>query len=162
MRMKTYVVPAIIAALACFSAAPAGAGADEDAIKKIIQHQGSSIIKGDLAGIKSDFAEDGSITDEVPPFYWHGSSMVDAWWADLGKEMQEQKMALVKAKIGSYRSLVVAGDSAYAVADVALTVKQGDATLVEKGVWTFALAKRGSDWKIVASDWGGSVPKPVK
>lgn len=98
-------------------------------------------------------ADDAAVTDDVPPFEWHGPGACSRWQKDYDAYLQREGMSDATGTIGNPRQLIISADRAYAVlpATFAFTKKGKRVRVVATA--TFALRKTEAGWRITAWTW---------
>lgn len=107
----------------------------------------------DEAKAVASCADETSITDDVPPFEWHGPGACARWQKDYDAYLQREGMSDATGTIGKPTQLIISADRAYAVlpATFAFTKKGKRVTFVATA--TFALHKTAAGWRITAWTW---------
>ena len=101
-------------------------------------------------------ADETSIIDTLAPHEWHGKGACETWANAVGAEAQKVGMTDVVFTVKKPTILDVAGDSAYAVMPAGYTYKmKGKAGHVTGGVFTVALKKEASGWRLTGWTYSG-------
>jgi ketosteroid isomerase-like protein len=98
-------------------------------------------------------ADDAAVTDDVPPFEWHGPGACSRWQKDYDAYLQREGMSDATGTIGSLRQLIVSGDHAYAVLPATFAFTQKGKRVNVAATATFALHKTAAGWRITAWTW---------
>lgn len=98
-------------------------------------------------------ADEASVTDDVPPFEWHGAGACARWQKDYDAYLQREGMSDATGTVGNPRQLIISADRAYAVlpATFAFTRKGKRVNVVATA--TFALRKTEAGWRITTWTW---------
>lgn len=98
-------------------------------------------------------AAEASVTDDVPPFEWHGPGACSRWQKDYDAYLQKEGMSDATGTIGKLRQLIIAGDRAYAVLPATFAYTQKGKRVKVIATATFALHKTEAGWRITAWTW---------
>ncbi|HEY1881083.1 MAG TPA: nuclear transport factor 2 family protein [Caulobacteraceae bacterium] len=115
--------------------------------------------KGDMAGVKTTYADAPTIIDDFAPHIWSGSGAVDSWAADLVKDAKANGDTDGRIRLGPVSVTNAESDTAYVQLHADYLYREHKKPMVEHGGFTFALTKAGGDWKIAAWAWNGSKPQ---
>lgn len=110
--------------------------------------------QGDMEGAMTACSSTMAITDEFPPFFWHGASACKDWLGDFGVFSKQSDLTVEKVTLGKASRSMADGDHAYVVAPVIFAFKVGGKHEVEKGAKVTAALTKGTDgWAITAWTW---------
>jgi ketosteroid isomerase-like protein len=98
-------------------------------------------------------ADDAAVTDDVPPFEWHGAGACARWQRDEDAYLQHEGITDAVSTIGDPRQLLISGDGAYAVLPATYAFTQKGKRVHATATATFALHKTASGWRITAWTW---------
>jgi ketosteroid isomerase-like protein len=98
-------------------------------------------------------ADDAAVTDDVPPFEWHGPGACSRWQKDYDAYLQKKGMTDTTGTIGNPRQLIISGDRAYAVLPATFAFTQEGKRVTFVATATFALHKTAAGWRITAWTW---------
>jgi ketosteroid isomerase-like protein len=132
--------------------APAYAS-DQTDIMAVINKMNDAMNKNDMKTAAGTYTANAALIDEFPPHFWSGSGAFDTWAADYATFAKAQGDTDARVKMERPAHLSVNGDRAYAVVPSVLTFKEHGKKVSERGLWTFAMQKSGSDWKIAGWAW---------
>lgn len=138
----------IALALSALTAGPALAS-DRGDIMAVLEQWNDA----DEAKAVASCADETSVTDDVPPFEWHGPGACSRWQKDYDAYLQREGMSDATGTIGNPRQLLISADRAYAVlpATFAFTKKGKRVKVVATA--TFALRRTEAGWRITAWTW---------
>jgi ketosteroid isomerase-like protein len=142
----------IASALLLAFAAPAYAS-DETDIVAVINKMNDAMNKNDSKIAAAAYAANATIIDEFPPHYWGGANVFDSWNNDFGKVAKAQGDTDPLVTTAKPLHVSVNGDRGYAVIPATYTFKEKGKKVTEHGLWTFAMQKSGSEWKIAGWAW---------
>lgn len=111
--------------------------------------------KGDMKSALAACADETSIIDSLAPHEWHGKGACETWANAVGAEAQKIGMTDVVFTVKKPTILDVAGDSAYAVMPAAYTYKMKGKAGHAGGVFTVALRKEASGWRLTGWAYSG-------
>jgi hypothetical protein len=98
-------------------------------------------------------AEEASVTDDVPPFEWHGPGACSRWQKDYDAYLQREGMSDASGTIGKPRQLIISADRAYAVLPATFAFTRKGRRVKVIATATFALHKTDAGWRITAWTW---------
>ena len=148
----------LLIGMACaLAAAPAAAGAAEDATLAV-----TSILDkfnaGDIGAFVSAHRDGAIIVDEFAPFIWGGSGSVKRWGEDYTKDATARGIAAGRIDYQQPIQASSDGSSAYVVLPTVYRFTQKGAKMAGKGSMTFVMTRVGSDWKISSWTYSGATP----
>jgi len=156
MRIVTF------AAVVCLAlGAPAGAQTTDAELTAPIQKFMDAFNKGDTAAAAATHvtSADLTITDEVPPYVWHGNKAFQSWGADLESDAKKNGVTDPKVTVGPPTRVEKDGDQAYVVVPAVYTFKQHGAAMREAAQMTFVMKKGAGGWQIAGWTWTGPKAK---
>jgi hypothetical protein len=98
-------------------------------------------------------AEEASVTDDVPPFEWHGPGACSSWQKAYDAYLQTEGMSDATGTIGNPRQLIISADHAYAVLPATFAFTRKGKRVKVIATATFALHKTEAGWRITAWTW---------
>jgi ketosteroid isomerase-like protein len=146
--MRRIILVAALLALA----APAYAS-DETDVMAVINKMNDAMNKNDVKTAAGVYTANAAIVDEFPPHFWSGANVFDAWNNDFSTFAKKQGDTDPLVTTGKPTTVSVNGDRAYAVVPSVFTFKEKGKKVTEHGLWTFAMQKSGTEWKIAGWSW---------
>jgi ketosteroid isomerase-like protein len=148
----------ILALAAAFAATPLAVGhaatSDQNDVMAAVKQFDDSFNKGDMNVAVSACAPQTIIIDDFPPHAWQGANSCSSWWTALFAYDKAAGMSNENVTIGAPRHVDVTGDRAYVVVPATYTYKQKGKPVTESdAVWTFAMQKLASGWRIAGWAW---------
>jgi hypothetical protein len=145
-------------------AAPAVMSAADAELMAPIQKFMDSFNKGDAAGAAATHSAtaDLAITDEVPPFSWHGAEAFSAWAAALESDSKRKGITDQMVTIRAATREETDGQQAYVVVPAVYTFKEKGVAMREAAQMTFVLKKGAAGWLIHGWTWTGPKPTAAK
>lgn len=149
-------------ALAQHSSAPPASAQSQDAADAVatITRFTASVNAGDQQAAIAHFTADASITEDVPPYRWHGPEAGAQWLRAMWENGQRAGLSNIAMTLGVPTRVEVSGDHAYVVVPGALTFDMGGQPRRDDGALTFALQKSGDAWLIGSLAWAGGPRAP--
>jgi hypothetical protein len=98
-------------------------------------------------------ADEASVTDDIPPFEWHGAGACARWQKDYDAYLQKEGMSEATGTLGKPRQLLISADHAYAVLPATFAFTQKGKRVNVVATATFALHKTAAGWRITAWTW---------
>jgi ketosteroid isomerase-like protein len=141
-----------LAAALLLAAAPAFAS-DETDIMGVITKMNDAINKNDGKTAAAAYTANGTIIDEFTPHMWSGANVFGAWSAGFDAYSKAQGDTDPWVTLAKPSHVSASGDHGYAVVPATYTFKEHGKKMTEHGLWTFAMEKSGSDWKIAGWAW---------
>jgi ketosteroid isomerase-like protein len=149
--------------LATLISVPVGASEKSD-VMAVVQQFDDAFNRGDRATLVAACADAAFILDDFAPNEWHGTGACGKWFDDyvaFGKanDMTDGHVAFHKA-----RHLDIADDRAYAVIPTTINYSVKGQPSGQTGcLWTVALQKGSSGWRITAWSWsdGADIAKAL-
>jgi len=126
---------------------------DETDIMAVINQMNDAMNKNDAKAAGSAYTASAAIIDEFPPHFWSGGNVFDAWNNDFATFAKKQGDSDPWVTTQKALHVSVDGDRAYAVVPAVFTFKEHGKKMTEHGLWTFAMHKSGSEWKIAGWAW---------
>ena len=148
---KTMTMAAVAAMLA--SPVLQAQASDESDVAATIQQYNDDFNKGDPKSAAALCAEHSVIIDDFAPHLWQGATACQDWSDALAA--LEKKMGISNDRVtrGKAWHIAVTGDRAYAVYPTEYSYKLNGKPTMEKGVWSFALQKGSTGWRIAGWAW---------
>jgi ketosteroid isomerase-like protein len=113
-----------------------------------------AVDKGDMKAMLDECGAQTSIIDEFPPHLWQGTTGCADWANDFVAFSKKNNMTDEAVTLGRPLHVDVNGDRAYVVAEAKYTFKQNGKRTTERGaLWTVALQKIGTNWRITGWTW---------
>lgn len=150
--MNARIVLLAAAAAAALATAPAGAATPQAGARGAIDRAVASTNSNDPAQVAANFAPDAVIVDENAPFVWRGANAGAAWWHSVQHAVAGGSLHASAGPLVEYRT-DKAGDDAYAVVPLHITVSLKGKTINESGLWALTLHRFAAGWKITTASW---------
>ena len=141
---------AIACGLALAAAAPAWADESEAVVFAPLQAFADGMNTGDAAKAAAAYAPAASIIDEFAPHHW--ASFGD-WAKDADAYFKAGGVTNLHIALSAPSNKEIEATRAYAVVPTTLTYGVKGKPTVEKGLFTFSLAKTTSGWRITGWAW---------
>ncbi len=103
-----------------------------------------------------------SIIDEFAPYTWTGAKAFSDWAADFGADAKARGITDPTVVLAAPIVQNLTATQAYLIFPAVYTYKQKGVAMRETARHAIVLRKEGSDWKVAAWTWTGTVPKPAK
>ena len=142
----------IALAIAVLAAAP-GAASDKKDVMGVVHQWADSFNKGDSKMELATCADETSIIDDMPPHEWHGAAACSQWKNDYDAFLKKNEITDMLASLMKPRHIDITADRAYVVVPVNLAYKQSGKDVKDSGIFTLALQKGGSGWRITGWAW---------
>jgi ketosteroid isomerase-like protein len=142
----------LLAAALVLFAAPAFAS-DETDIVTVINKMNDAMNKNDAKVAAAAYTANAAIIDEFSPHFWSGANVYDTWNADFGTFAKAQGDTDPWVTLAKPSHISAKGDRGYAVVPAVFNFKEHGKKITEHGLWTFAMQKSGSEWKIAGLAW---------
>jgi len=150
MRNLSLCIAAV--AFSAVSATPAFASDQTDAFAAVKKFD-DSFNKGDMKTALGMCTDQAIIIDDFAPHVWSGTGC-SGWAGALDAYNKKSGITDGIVSLGKPWHTDVTGDRGYVVVPVKYTYKQNGKPVVESGsVWTLALQKAASGWKITGWAW---------
>lgn len=107
-----------------------------------------AINTGDTKAFSGLFTADAVACDEVPPYRWLGPNAVAHWLHDDDRLIAAHHITSAAISVGAPTFFHRSGDGGYAVFPLVDRYTAGGKRQRETGLFTFALAKTPSGWRI--------------
>jgi ketosteroid isomerase-like protein len=151
--MKHLVLTFLIGGSVLAVGSPAGAKSQDTQVLAPINQFVDGINKGDTKSAAAAYTPNASIIDEFGAHHWEGANAFNDWNNGFMADMKntgvtEPWMKLLKPKL-----VRVNGDHAYVVQAGVFTFKQNGTKQSENGLFTYALDKTDSGWKLASWAW---------
>ncbi|MFE3230254.1 nuclear transport factor 2 family protein [Nocardia sp. NPDC059228] len=109
---------------------------------------------GDSKAMTALCADPMQILDGMSPHVWQGPTASDDWWRAVRREGEHAGASGYHIALGEPRHVDVTGDHAYVVVPAAMTVDlQGKQVTQTGSIFTVALGKVGTQWRLTAWAW---------
>lgn len=132
--------------------APAAADDKKDVMVPVNQFV-DGFNKGDT-GAAAACADETSILDEFPPHEWHGPGACARWMSDYDADAKKNGITDGVVTLLKPKHIDISGDYAYVVIPSNYTYKMKGKAMKQTGsLFTFALQKGASGWRITGWSW---------
>jgi hypothetical protein len=128
----------------------ARAAAPDSAVTAPIHQFVDSLNHGDAKKAAEAHMPNAPIIDEFPPHRW---SSFDRWFEDFAADAKKNGVSDVHVTLGSPTTSTVGAAEAYEVVPNVITAKHNGKKAAERGIFTFALSKTASGWRIASWAW---------
>ncbi|WP_040688292.1 nuclear transport factor 2 family protein [Nocardia vinacea] len=109
---------------------------------------------GDEKAMVAACADPMQILDGMSPHVWHGPTAAADWWRDALAEGERVGVSGYHIDLGEPRHVDVTGGYGYAVVPVTFSYDfRGEPVTQTGAVFTVALRKVGTDWRLTAWAW---------
>lgn len=143
----------IALAMAVLTAGPTAAQ-DKAAVMVFVNQFVDAFNKGDTKALAAACAAQTSIIDEFPPHEWHGSGACLTWANDYETDAKKNAITDGVVTLSTPKHIDITGDLAYIVIPSNYTYKKAGKPVQEIGsLFTFALKKGASGWRITGWSW---------
>lgn len=116
--------------------------------------------RGDVEAMAATFANPGQILDGMAPHVWQGPTATRDWYKDVLIEGKEHGASNYFVSVGEPLHNDVTHDSAYIVLPATMTFDLKGTKITQSGaVFTFALRKLASGWRVAAWAWAKGTRK---
>jgi len=150
-------------ALAALAAGPAAASEKTDVMEVLHQFIDGFNKGGDMNSILATCADQTSIIDDFPPNEWHGAGGCSKWLSDFNVSNKTDEITDGFITLGKPRHIDITADRAYVVAPITFTFKKKGKPMKANGsIWTVALQKGASGWRIIGWSYSAGVHVAVK
>jgi hypothetical protein len=152
MRMVILASAAVLA-VAPMVVKPAAASEETDAMATVKQYL-DSFNKGDSDKAAGLCTPQPVIVDDFPPHLWQGATACSDWWNALVAFDKNSGITDEHVTIGKPWHVAVTGERAYVVVPATYKYKLKGKPVTESGaVWTLALQKLASGWRVAGWAW---------
>lgn len=125
----------------------------DDPLAAVLQYV-DAFNRGDSTAMAAACADPMQILDGMSPHVWQGSTAAEDWWRDVLSEGVHLGASGYHITLAEPRHVDVTGDYSYVVAPATMTVDLRGQQVIQTGaVFTVALRKVGSDWRLTAWAW---------
>jgi ketosteroid isomerase-like protein len=115
--------------------------------------------RGDPKAMAAACADPMQILDGMSPHVWQGSTAAEDWWRDVLTEGEHLGASGYHITLGEPRHVDVTGDYAYVVVSARMNFNiQGKQVTQIDSVFTVALRKVGTEWRLTAWAWAKGTP----
>ena len=126
---------------------------EEASVAATIQQFNDDFNKGDSKSAAALCTPHTIIIDDFAPYAWQGANTCQDWADALAALEKKSGISNDRVTRGKAWHVTVTGDRAYAVYPTRYSYKLNGKPVEEKGVWTFAMEKGGSGWRIAGWAW---------
>jgi hypothetical protein len=147
MRIRALIYLSLLTLVA---ATPPPSPPQGSEISSIVNAAIARMNQNDAVGLRSFFADDATIIDEIPPFRWSGLNASAAWLSSINASSAEDGLHTYSR--AGIELVGFANDSARYDAPFDLSLSKTRRTLV-RGEWSFLLTRVGGAWKIEYAIW---------
>ena len=151
--MYKAIAGAAVAALFASIPVVQAQGSEEAAVAATIQQYNDDFNKGDAKSATALCTEHAVIIDDFAPHLWQGATTCQDWSDALAALEKKSGMSNDRVTLGKAWHVSVTGDRAYAVYPSRYSYKLNGKPMAENGVWTFAMQKGQSGWRIAGWAW---------
>ncbi len=124
-----------------------------DPIATVVQYV-DAFNRGDAEAMAATCADPMQILDGMAPHVWQGPTAGEDWWRDVLTEGARLGASGYHIELGEHRHVDVTGDHAYVVVPATMTFDLRGQRVVQSGsVFTVALRKVGTAWRLTAWAW---------
>jgi hypothetical protein len=153
-HMRNILIAVVVAASAV--TAP-DAAAQETEVMAVVNQFVDGFNQGDTKSALAACGAETSIIDEFPPYVWHGKGACSTWASDFEAFAKENEMTDAVVTLNKARRFDVAAEHAYVVIPAGMTYKsKGQPMSATDAVFTVALKKGESGWRITGWSWAGN------
>ncbi len=109
---------------------------------------------GDPKAMAAACADPMQILDGMSPHVWQGPTASQDWWSDVLTEGEHLGASGYRITLDEPRHVDITGDYAYVVVPATMTFSIRGKQVTQTGsVFTVALRKVGTDWRLTAWAW---------
>jgi ketosteroid isomerase-like protein len=134
-------------------AAASAAASDKQDVMAVVQQWVHAFNNDDSNMQVATCAAETSIIDDMPPHEWHGAGACAQWKNDYEAFTKKLAVTGLTAAMMKPRHVDVSADTAYVVVPVNLAYKQAGKDVKDAGIFTVALRKGASGWRITGWAW---------
>lgn len=116
---------------------------------------------GDREALRRIVADDASIIETFPPYYWTGAGARDRWLDDLAGRVEQADISDTSLQMGKVHAEGVDGLHGHISAAASLRFNRGGTEMVQFGSINFALRRVEAGWRIIAWSWSGKASRPA-
>lgn len=142
----------IVVAVAVLASASAAASDKQD-VMAVVHQWVDAFNRDDLNMQVATCAAETSIIDDTPPHEWHGAGACAKWKNDFDAFTKKRAVTGMTASMLKPRHADISADSAYVVIPVNLAYQQSGKDMKDAGIFTLALHKGTSGWRITGWAW---------
>ena len=108
----------------------------------------------DAKAMAATCADPMQILDGMSPHVWQGPTANDDWYADVLTEGEHVGASGYRISLGEPQHVDITGDNAYVVVPATMTFTlQGKHVKQTGSIFTVALRKLGTEWRLTAWAW---------
>lgn len=147
-----------VGALGCAGPRSGGASTpEEQAVMAPVHQYVEAFNAGDTAKALALCTDPMSIIDEFPPYDWHGAGAGAKWLSDYDADAKRKGITDGVVTLHPPNHIEITGDRAYVVAPANYEYKvHGKPTKQTGSMFTFALLKGASGWRVTAWSWSAN------
>ena len=151
MKSSPTWLPLVV--LVAMAAIPTAVRAQADVVKPAREFM-DTFNKGDTKGAVAACADAVAIVDEFAPFVWQGTGACATWMKDYDADASRRGITDGVVTLGAPLHVDVDGARAYVVIPSTYAFKLKGKAIKETGsLFTFAMLKGPSGWRIVGWSW---------
>lgn len=118
--------------------------------------------RGDVDALAAACADPMQILDGMAPHVWQGPTATRDWWRDVLADGEHVGASGYHVTLGEPRHVDVNGDDGYVVVPTTMTFDlKGQRIVQNGGVFTAALRRIDSEWRLTAWTWSKGVNSPA-
>jgi len=151
--MYKAIAGAVVATVLASIPAQQAYASDKADVVATIRQYNDAFNKGDTKAAGALCAPHTIIIDDFAPFAWQGATACKDWADALATLEKKDGISNDKVTRGKAWHVTVTGDRAYAVYPTRYSYRLNGKPVAENGVWTFAMEKAGSGWRIAGWAW---------
>ncbi|MEV6100909.1 nuclear transport factor 2 family protein [Nocardia sp. NPDC051981] len=127
---------------------------DSNDLMAVVRQYVDAFNNGDEKAMAAACADPMQILDGMPPHVWQGPTAAEDWWRAALREAEHVGASGYHIDLGEPRHVDVTGDYGYVVVPVTFSYTlQGEPVTQTGAVFTAALGKLGTDWRLTAWAW---------
>lgn len=139
-------------AFAVLAVTPAFAS-DKADVLATVKNYDDAFNKNDMKAWNALCSDHIIIIDDFAPYVWQGANACTDWWNALDADEKKSGYSDVNVALHKALHVSVTGDAAYVVEPTTLTMKTKGKAHTDHGVWTIALQKQASGWRVTGWAW---------
>jgi len=151
--MRISAIALAVALTASAWSVTAAAASDTSDIAATINQYNNAFNKNDAKTANALCTSQTIIIDDFAPHAWQGATTCDDWWKALEDSDKKGGVTDGIVTLGKAWHVTVTGDRGYAVYPSHYSYKLNGKSVVEQGVWTFAMQKAAGGWRIAGWAW---------
>lgn len=107
----------------------------------------------DVAGIEAEVAPEGTVIDDLPPYYWVGPHAFREWQAVVAGNWKSHGVTAANMTVHEGPLTDVTGDFAYAPEPAHFAIQAGTQKMELDGTLTFSLVRIAGKWQVRSMTW---------